>query len=115
MKPLSETHSAGFYINFDELCLSANISQQTICELIDHNILVPFAGAQPQQWQFHVSCVMQAKKALRLYRDLDMDWSDLALVLNLLEEIDRLKNENGQLMQQLGRFFHAPNQLGYHQ
>lgn len=108
MMSLAETHSPSFYINFDELCLSANISQQTICELIEHNILVPFAGVQPQQWQFHVSCVTQAKKALRLYRDLDIDWSDLALVLNLLEEIDRLKNENGHLTQQLGRFFSQP-------
>ena len=105
MMPLSEIYAPGFYINFEELCLSANISEQTICELIAHNILVPFAGAKPQQWQFHVSCVMQAKKALRLYRDLEIDWSGLALVLNLLEEIDRLKNENGQLTQQLGRFF----------
>lgn len=108
MMSLSETHFAGFYINFDELCLSANISEQTVCNLIAHNILVPIAGVQPQQWQFHVSCVMQAKKALRLYRDLEMEWSDLALVLNLLEEIDRLKNENGQLTQQLARFFSHP-------
>lgn len=109
MMQLSETHSPGFYVSFEELCLSANIGKQTIVEMIEHNILVPFAGSQPQHWQFHVACVMQAKKALRLYRDLDIEWQDLALVLNLLDEISQLKNENEQLQQQLTRFFMRVN------
>lgn len=107
MAQLSEIYSASFYLNFEELCLSANISEQSLIELIEHNIVVPSTGLQPQHWQFHVGCVMQVKKAVRLHRDLDIDWVDLGLVLNLLDENERLKNENIQLQQQLSRFFSA--------
>lgn len=105
MMPLAKIYSPGFYLSFDELCLSANISKQSLMELIEHNIVTPFTEPQSLQSRFHVACVMQAKKAVRLYRDLEIDWSDLALVLTLLDEIERLKSENFQLKQQLERFF----------
>lgn len=105
MPHLSEIHSGSFYLSFEELCLSANISEQSLFELIEHNIVVPLTGPQAEHLQFHVGCVMQIKKAVRLYRDLDIDWVDLCLVLNLLNEIEQLKNENSQLKQQLSRFF----------
>jgi chaperone modulatory protein CbpM len=104
MTQLPDIHLPDFYLSFEELCLSANISRKTLFELVDQNIVVPFAGSQPPQWQFHVTCVMQVKKAVRLYRDLEINWSDLALVLNLLDEINQLNNEIFQLKQQLSRF-----------
>ena len=105
MTQLSEIHSPHFHLSFDELCLSADISKDYMLALIEHEIAVPLTGTQPPQWQFNVTCVMRVKKAARLYRDLDIDWADLGLVLNLLDEIDQLKNENEQLKQQLARFF----------
>lgn len=105
MMPLSEIHSPSYHLSFDELCLSTNISKEYMLELVEYNIAVPATGTHPQQWQFHAACVMQVKKAVRLYRDLDIDWLDLGLVLNLLDEIEQLKNENSQLKQQLNRFF----------
>jgi len=105
MTPLSEIHSPDFHLSFDELCLTAGISKDYMLALVEHEIAVPVTGMQPQQWQFHVTCVMRVKKAARLYRDLDIDWADLGLVLNLLDEIEQLKNENSQLKQQLARFF----------
>jgi chaperone modulatory protein CbpM len=104
MMQLLDVHSPDFYLSFEELRLSANITRQTLFELVDQNIVVPFAGSQPPQWQFHVTCVMQVKKAVRLYRDLEINWSDLALVLELLKEIEQLNGEIFQLKQQLSRF-----------
>lgn len=105
MTQLIEIHSPSFHITFTELCTSADISQEALLELIDNDIAVPISGALPEHWQFHITCVALVKKALRLNRDLDMDWADLSLVLNLLGEVEMLKNENQRLQQQLLRFF----------
>jgi chaperone modulatory protein CbpM len=104
MTTLSDIHSPNFHLSFEELCLSANVSQETMLELVGNDIAIPVAGAEPQQWLFHVTCVTKVKKAARLNRDLDIGWADLYLVLNLLDEIAQLKNDNAQLKQQLGRF-----------
>ena len=104
MTTLLEIHSPNFQLSFEELCHSANINKETMLELVQHDIAIPITGAKPQQWLFHVTCVMKVKKAARLNHDLDIDWADVCLVLNLLEEIDNLKSENEKLKQQLGRF-----------
>ena len=105
MTHLIEIHSPSFYISFSELCASADIGQLVLLELIDNDIAVPVSGVQPAHWQFHITCVALVKKAVRLNRDLDMDWADLKLVLNLLGEVIELKNENARLKRQLLRLF----------
>lgn len=99
------TYSASCYISFAELSVSANISEPHLVELVEHNIIAPLEGSQPQYWQFHVACVTQVQKALRLNHDLDMSWPDLALVLHLLDEIAELQHKNNELHQQLNRFY----------
>jgi chaperone modulatory protein CbpM len=104
MMQLLDVHSPDFYLSFEELSLSANISKKTLFELIDQQIVSPLAGSEPPEWQFHVRSVVQVKKAVRLYRDLEINWSDLALVLELLKEIEQLNGEIFQLRQQLSRY-----------
>jgi chaperone modulatory protein CbpM len=99
----TEIHSPVFYVTFEEVCNFANINTEYMLELVEYEIAVPITGKQPQEWQFSVSTVTLANKAARLHRDLEIDWADIKLVLNLLEEIDQLKNENQQLKQQLNR------------
>lgn len=105
MAQLIEIHSPSLHISFIELCVSADISQEALLELIENEIAIPVSGEQPAHWQFHLSCVGQVKKAVRLNRDLDIDWADLNIVLNLLGEVEVLKSENERLKQQLLRFF----------
>lgn len=104
MTTLSAVHSGNAQLSFEELCLTTHINKETMLELIQHDIAIPLAGNQPQQWLFHLTCVSKVTKAARLNHDLGMDWADLYLVLNLLDEIDQLNTENTQLKQQLARF-----------
>jgi len=104
MTQLSDSHSSDSYVSFEELCSCANISTEYMLELVEYNIIVPIVGTQPPEWQFNIIAVSVVNKAARLHRDLDIDWADIALVLNLLEEIAELKNENGKLKKQLHRF-----------
>jgi chaperone modulatory protein CbpM len=103
MTQSTEIHSPVFFVTFEEVCNFANINAEYLLELVEYEIAVPLLGKQPQEWQFSVSTVTVATKAARLHRDLQIDWADIKLVLNLLEEIDQLKTENGQLKQQLNR------------
>ena len=104
MSESSEIQISSFHISFDELCISANITSDYILELVDYNIIEPVLGSEPQEWQFNISAVTVVNKAARLHRDLDINWADIGLVLNLLEEIETLRNENSSLKQQLNRF-----------
>lgn len=90
-------------VNLIDLCATANIGADYIIELIEYRVINPISGEVPQEWQFSVNALSIVSKAARLHRDLDIDWADIALVLNLLEEIDQLKNENRQLKQQINR------------
>jgi len=103
MTTLQQVYSPNFHLSFEELFLSANVSAETMLELIEHEIAVPVTGEHPRQWMFHVTSVMTVKKAARLNRDLNIDWADLYLVLNLLDEIEQIKAENHRLKQRLNR------------
>ncbi|RYF87964.1 MAG: chaperone modulatory protein CbpM, partial [Chitinophagaceae bacterium] len=99
-----EIHSPDFYISFDDLCSSADIDAEYIVELVDYDIINPVHGTQRTEWQFSIAALKVVNKATRLHRDLDIDWADIGLVLNLLDDIEQLKNENAYLKAQLNRF-----------
>ena len=104
MTHTSEFISPDFHVSFEELCVSANISTDKIIDLIDYNVITPVRGNQPQEWQFNITAMRIVNKAARLHRDLEIDWADIGLILNLLDDIEQLRNENVQLKQQLKRF-----------
>jgi len=104
MTMFTEIHSADGQLSSAELCLSAQISPQTLLLLVEHEIAVPIEDAEPPQWLFHLSAVAKVQKAARLYRDLEIDWADLSLVLQLLDDIEQLTHENKQLKLRIARF-----------
>ena len=99
-----DIHAANHQLSSAELCRSANISPQTLLALVEYEIAVPITGSQPQQWLFQLSAVSKVQKAARLSRDLALEWADLSLVLQLLDDIEQLSRENQQLKQRLARF-----------
>lgn len=99
-----DIHAANHQLSSAELCRSANISPQTLLALVEYEIAVPITGSQPQQWLFQLSVVSKVQKAARLSRDLALEWADLSLVLQLLDDIEQLTRENQQLKQRLARF-----------
>jgi chaperone modulatory protein CbpM len=73
-----------------QVCAICGVHTERVVELVSFGIIEP-AGAQPDFWQFSESAVRRAKKALRLQRDFGLDQQGLALSLELLDEIDRLR------------------------
>lgn len=93
-------------VGSEEFCLCCDISQAVLHELVEHSIAIPDTGQVIEEWQFSVATVSLAKKAKRLQRDLALDWTGIALVLELLAQRDSLSAEVNNLQQQLKRFKH---------
>ncbi|WP_416396375.1 chaperone modulator CbpM [Allohahella sp. A8] len=103
MTDAANVHSPSLQMSLEELCESAHLPVEYLVELVQYKIALPIAGTEPHQWQFSVAAVTRVNKAARLHRDLEMDWADIGLVLDLLEDIEHLKVENNRLRQQLNR------------
>lgn len=99
MSTVSQVH-----INFAELCQCVEISEEQLLLLITEGIVTPSTGELPEQWRFEHTCVSIVHKAARLHHDLTVEWSDIPLVLSLLDELQRLRSENDYLSQRLSRF-----------
>jgi chaperone modulatory protein CbpM len=90
-------------ISLQEVCLATGLDPEQLGEIVAHDIITP-QGNAPTDWLFDPDMLCTAKRALRLQRDLHLDWASVALILDLLDERDRLRNENEILQQRLQRF-----------
>jgi chaperone modulatory protein CbpM len=72
-----------------ELSLACGIQTELVVEMVDEGVIEPAsAGAE---WQFHGGSLVRAQRALRLVHDLNLNWPGAALVLDLLDELERLQ------------------------
>lgn len=91
-------------ISMSELCQSQRISRELVVEVVDYGIATPVEGSQQDEWVFDNNAVHWLKKAIRLNRELEIDWVAVAMVIELLKQKESLERENQQLLQQLKRF-----------
>jgi len=74
------------------LCQACCVDQEQVLALVDEGLLQP-TGQRPQDWRFSGDALPQARRALRLARDLDLGLPGVALVMDLLAEIERLRSQ----------------------
>ncbi len=86
-----------------ELCRLANMPAETIISFVEYGIVEP-SGKGPEEWEFEIYVVSIVKKAYRLQRDFDIDMNSIALVMDLLDKLERLETDNKNLKQRLNRF-----------
>ena len=75
-----------------EFCGASGLLESLVAELVREGILDPL-GAAPQEWRFSGACLARAQRALRLQRELDMNWAAIAFVLPLLDELKDLRRQ----------------------
>jgi chaperone modulatory protein CbpM len=80
------------YFGVDEFCRLCAVERQRIVEFVAEGILVN-DGADVTEWRFDGGALRRARLALRLQRDLELNLSGVALALELMEEINRLRQE----------------------
>ncbi|HEY4317149.1 MAG TPA: chaperone modulator CbpM [Herbaspirillum sp.] len=94
------------WLNDREVCSAAylaeasGLSGEEIDELVEMGVIVPAdtaAGTPAQSLSFHLRCVVTVKAARRLRDDFELDRNGMVLALTLLQRIDALQDELGEL------------------
>ena len=81
-----------------DLCRMFAVEERHIVELVEEGVLgmrstVSVIEVDKTEWRFHGTEVRRARIALRLERDLGINVPGVALVLELLEELEQLRRE----------------------
>jgi len=91
------------YLSFSEVCLQTGVAEGTVFKIVELGIIEPI-GATPDEWLFSPTILVVTKKAVRLHRDLKVDWAGIALAIELLDEVEKLREKNRYLQRRLSRF-----------
>lgn len=75
----------------NDLCRSCSVRREKIMALVEEGILMPIARKPGDAYTFSGASVKRADRALKLQRELELDLSGVAVALELLEEIERLR------------------------
>ena len=73
-----------------ELCRVVRLPAERVTELVEEGIVEPL-GRDPARWRFGGASVHRVRCALRLERDLGVNFAGAAVVLDLLDELLSLR------------------------
>jgi len=90
-------------LDMKEFCQVVDTPAAYVIEIVEHGILEP-QGRKPDEWLFDERALTIARRAVKLQRDLGLEWQGVALALELLDELEHVRAENRMLKQRLGRF-----------
>lgn len=77
-------------LTLNELCQACSRSSTWVIELVEEGVLEPH-GEDKSHWRFPGTSLHRARTAMRLQQDLKVNLAGVALALDLLEEIDTLR------------------------
>jgi chaperone modulatory protein CbpM len=77
-------------LTLDELCWACSGSQEWIIELVEEGVLEPIDHEQTD-WRFEGTCLQRARTATRLQNDLEVNLAGVALALELIDELEILR------------------------
>tara|TARA_R110000868_G_scaffold410505_4_gene698867 strand:+ start:111653 stop:111934 length:282 start_codon:yes stop_codon:yes gene_type:complete len=78
-------------LSLQEFALACRAEEQLIEEMVEHALLEPL-GQEPNEWQFSTVELERVSKALRIHHDLAVNWEGVALALELLDEVQNLRD-----------------------
>lgn len=78
-------------LTLNDLCRICSSSAEWVIELVEEGALEP-TGLEQSQWRFPGNSLQRARTARRLQQDLEINLAGVALVLDLLDEIETLRS-----------------------
>ena len=90
------------HLTFIEVCTQVGISEAELHELLEQGLLAELDA----QAQFDATQLVRIQKAMRLRNDLGLNPSGAVLALELLDEINQLKQALDILSRNLDNFNH---------
>jgi chaperone modulatory protein CbpM len=82
-------------LTLNDLCQACESRTEVLMELFHEGIIESMSSQSdpsPEQWRFTGLQLHRAKVAIRLHRDLGINFAGAALAIQLLEELDRIKS-----------------------
>ena len=101
------TNVIAFKLSIHELSRATGLDTQDLLSIVEHGI-VDAEGSAAQGWTFHRASIPTVQKAHRLHSDLGINWGGIALALDLLNELEQMREENRSLKRRLQRFSSEP-------
>jgi chaperone modulatory protein CbpM len=77
-------------ITIEEVTRFCAVRREKIVELVAEGI-IDAEGESAMEWRFSGRALSRARKAVRLESDLDINLNAVAVILDLLDEIDELR------------------------
>ena len=88
-----------------ELCQFEDLDESIIIEVVEHGIAKRVEGKKAENWVFDTTSGYWLQKAVRLHVDLEIDWVAVAMVIDLLQEKEKLQKELEHYQQKVERFY----------
>lgn len=83
---IDENWCVGFY----ELCHTCHADEKMVVEMVEYGLLEP-EGTATDNWKFNAYDLRRLQRTLRLQHDLEINLHGVALVLDLMDEIEQLR------------------------
>jgi chaperone modulatory protein CbpM len=80
------------HMSIVEISRAIRAPDDLIMSWVSEGVLSP-AGSSPEDWRFSGESLKRAKTAAHLTHDLELNTPGVALALDLLDEISRLRNQ----------------------
>jgi len=77
-------------MSLGEVCRACEVQAEVIIQLVAMGVVEPH-GREPGQWRFAGQAIGRIERALNLQRDLDINLPGVALALELLDEVEALR------------------------
>jgi len=82
----------GQTLSFVEVCQSCHLSEKFLIDLLEHGLLGDVSGDY-KHVTFEPAMLARIRSAYRLHHDLEMDLQGVLMVLDLLDEMEKMHNE----------------------
>ena len=79
-------------LSLHQICISAQVEETRVLELVDSEVLNPL-NDNAEHWLFHPDDLPLLSRADRLMCEFDLSPVGLALVMDLLDELHRLRHQ----------------------
>lgn len=79
-------------LSLTQMCRACGVESEEVVKLVEEGLLEPF-GADRDNWRFPGISLQRARKALRLQEDLGVNVAGAALALDLIDELEKLRND----------------------
>jgi chaperone modulatory protein CbpM len=77
-------------LSLHDLCHACSTSTEWVVELVDEGVLEPM-GHEQAHWRFSGPSLLRARSAMRMQQDLQINLAGVALALDLMEEIEAMR------------------------